>query len=288
MDPPAQSSSPPFKRARKAAKFILASAFAIGLPVALVISSLITQSKIGIWALILMLGVGIPLAILGLAWRSASTGKRMRTRGEDLDLLEVVRGPLRSTSIVRGECERRVVRIFRDRIEVELAAPLPGHLDREGLATLGDPESADSSPYAGTPAARAAGASLAALGVTSVEIGATKVIAHGGTARATVLIPHLVELALAPATIRFAPMTSKECGCPFCKQPIDSVLRSPVVRCPACEAQHHVECWQDHGGCSVFRCRRAPQGERAERAPEAPTPVPKRDTPLVIRVREPT
>lgn len=57
-----------------------------------------------------------------------------------------------------------------------------------------------------------------------------------------------VRLALGPQ--------SGEAVCPFCRQPLLPVTLESTIRCSACEVRHHVECWGEHGGCSVLGCRR--------------------------------
>ena len=40
--------------------------------------------------------------------------------------------------------------------------------------------------------------------------------------------------------------------CPYCLSPIED--RAEKVRCPVCGVDHHAECWQANGKCSVFGC----------------------------------
>jgi hypothetical protein len=213
----------------------------------------------------------------GVEWRQAMrSGRDLVARSEGLDLVEVVPGPLRTTSVVRGECAGRVVRIYRDRVEVDLDCPQPGLLNAVALAGLAQATE-------GNVRAREAAGELALQGVTGLEILTNKVIVRGGTAHASVLIPAAIEIALAPVRIRFSATSAKgEQGCPYCHQPIISVLEAPSVRCPSCESVHHTECWQEHGGCSVFRCRRAPP-QRESAPPAAPIPTVER---LEIHVRK--
>jgi hypothetical protein len=42
--------------------------------------------------------------------------------------------------------------------------------------------------------------------------------------------------------------------CPFCHDEIGSL--EGAFRCPGCNTRHHMDCWQEHGGCSVFRCEK--------------------------------
>lgn len=51
--------------------------------------------------------------------------------------------------------------------------------------------------------------------------------------------------------------------CPFCRS---GIAGDEVVRCLACETEHHPECYADHGRCAVFCCggRASASGTRAE------------------------
>jgi hypothetical protein len=52
-------------------------------------------------------------------------------------------------------------------------------------------------------------------------------------------------------------LTSKSSGarrCPFCHGPLRSVRVEASLRCSSCDVQHHVDCWQEHGGCTVLGC----------------------------------
>jgi hypothetical protein len=53
--------------------------------------------------------------------------------------------------------------------------------------------------------------------------------------------------------------------CPYCKDDIKTADPEGVVRCPTCESLHHTPCWREHGGCSVFACRRSPPGREGAR-----------------------
>ncbi len=46
--------------------------------------------------------------------------------------------------------------------------------------------------------------------------------------------------------------------CAYCKGELDNE-RSP--RCPACGARHHLQCWDEYGGCSQFACVAGPGNE---------------------------
>ncbi len=44
----------------------------------------------------------------------------------------------------------------------------------------------------------------------------------------------------------------RETRCPYCRETLSGV---DTWRCPSCETSHHLECAQEHGGCTVFACR---------------------------------
>ena len=46
-------------------------------------------------------------------------------------------------------------------------------------------------------------------------------------------------------------------NCAYCHESI-STSANDVRSCPACQAMHHVRCWQDYGGCSTLGCRNNP------------------------------
>ena len=44
----------------------------------------------------------------------------------------------------------------------------------------------------------------------------------------------------------------RETRCPYCRETLSAV---DGWRCPSCKTSHHLECAQEHGGCTVFACR---------------------------------
>jgi hypothetical protein len=44
--------------------------------------------------------------------------------------------------------------------------------------------------------------------------------------------------------------------CPYCRFPIKA--GEPVQICPSCGEPHHLDCWQENGGCTVYGCRASP------------------------------
>jgi hypothetical protein len=49
--------------------------------------------------------------------------------------------------------------------------------------------------------------------------------------------------------------------CPYCRFPLKEGVG--VEACRACGAVHHVECWQDNGGCSITGCADGPSSATA-------------------------
>jgi len=55
--------------------------------------------------------------------------------------------------------------------------------------------------------------------------------------------------------------------CPYCQWPVGA--DEDHVTCPACDATHHSDCWQENSGCAVFGC---PQAIHTEAPPERVEP----------------
>jgi hypothetical protein len=49
--------------------------------------------------------------------------------------------------------------------------------------------------------------------------------------------------------------------CPYCRFPLKQGVA--IEACAACGAIHHIECWQDNGGCSVTGCVNGPSNTTA-------------------------
>ena len=47
--------------------------------------------------------------------------------------------------------------------------------------------------------------------------------------------------------------------CPYCRARI--ALDEPVTHCEGCGTQHHTDCFQENGGCTIFGCSEAPAEE---------------------------
>lgn len=64
-------------------------------------------------------------------------------------------------------------------------------------------------------------------------------------------------------------------SCPYCRFPFKE--GAAVLRCPSCNSDHHRECWEDNGGCSVLACASRPRdgegGGPATPGPVGPAPV---------------
>lgn len=237
-------------------------------------------------ALVLLLGLGIPAAIGALLATIARRGAHLRRRARGLDPSAVVRDPLGLPYMVRGLLDGREVRLYRGKIEVDVTPPLTGRLGARALRGLADGPvaAAGRSSFAGSADARRAAARLVRWGVRGLELGERKVVIHGGRGRAAVLARHALAVALAPARIRFSPSRAHGADCPYCRQPTGTHREGPLMRCDACDGQHHADCWNDHGGCAVFRCRRGPPPERVAR-PALTPPATKSAPPLEPRQR---
>ncbi len=231
---------------------------------ALVLACLFVPS-FGLKGLVWLLGVGIPLLIVSVFLAYVAQGRLLRARAEGLEAAEEVRGPLGVGYLIRGEQEGRAVRVLRDRVEVAVDSPLVHVLDRPLLRALAAGELPAEHPLAGPRTLQAAVRRLLDRGVTELELDGRKAIARGGEAPAARLVADLVAVAQAPLRIRFAVSPPAASGCPYCRGPLEPITVAPRVRCSACDAVHHAECWREHGGCAVFRCRRAPV-EGRERA----------------------
>ncbi len=47
--------------------------------------------------------------------------------------------------------------------------------------------------------------------------------------------------------------------CPYCRTPFET--DDEIISCSGCATQHHTECLQENGGCTVFGCSQAPLEE---------------------------
>ena len=45
--------------------------------------------------------------------------------------------------------------------------------------------------------------------------------------------------------------------CPYCRTEVDAAQEG-AMRCESCQTPHHVECYSENGGCTVFGCKSAP------------------------------
>jgi hypothetical protein len=222
------------------------------------------ESKVGVLAGGALVLGAVALVFAAWWWSFVLSGRNLIERAEGLDLLEAVSGPFRTVSLVRGSCDGRAVRVYRDRVEVEVAAPRTSSVDSTVLAGLARASDANA-------AVQAAAATLEAAGVRAVEMWPNVVVIRGGTGPAVELARAAVEVALASAKIRFSGASARgAASCPFCHEAVGSVAHSPSLRCGDCDTLHHAECWREHGGCAIFSCRRAPKSRAA--SPEAAPP----------------
>lgn len=60
--------------------------------------------------------------------------------------------------------------------------------------------------------------------------------------------------------LRAAPR--EDARCPYCHE---AVARAEATTCPSCATDHHAECWQEGGGCTILGCASRPRapGQRA-------------------------
>lgn len=71
-------------------------------------------------------------------------------------------------------------------------------------------------------------------------------------------------------------------SCPYCRF---EVRAEDAVTCDACQAAHHVDCWDDNGGCAVYGCVNSPKPDAADevhpaKAAAATAVMPAASTPL--------
>lgn len=50
--------------------------------------------------------------------------------------------------------------------------------------------------------------------------------------------------------------------CPYCREPLQRL--EAAVRCTGCQVAHHVECWHEHGGCTLLGCVREAAARRRD------------------------
>ena len=79
-----------------------------------------------------------------------------------------------------------------------------------------------------------------------------------------------VASALEP-TSTFATERDAGSNCPYCRFTFKQ--GAALLRCPACSAAHHDDCWTDNGGCAVVGCSAAPHADSASAAPDRPPPT---------------
>jgi len=238
-----------------------------------------------VWAIVTLaavLGVAVPLALIGVAGNWLLTRFRLGRRDVDPALKEgrrLVNG-IGIPYAVMGSVHDHRVRAYRDRVVVQTETGDPVSYDRAALRGLAREDG---------PAAEAA-RTLRGHGVRRVYMGDGDVVVDGldEGALGPVVRAALDLAASQRRLVRVAPRLGAAAevgkGCPYCHEALASVHETPLVRCPACDVQQHAECWRDHGGCAVWRCRRAPppavEARRAE-APAAEAPEGPREPPHI-------
>ena len=48
-------------------------------------------------------------------------------------------------------------------------------------------------------------------------------------------------------------------SCPYCRAAFEA--DDTIVACSGCQTEHHADCLQENGGCTVFGCSQAPAEE---------------------------
>lgn len=244
-----------------------------------------------IWAIVTLaavLGVAVPLALVGVAGNWLITRARLGRRDADPALRDARRlvNAVGLPYAVLGTVHDHRVRAYRDRVIIQTETGDPLGLDRPALRALAREDG---------PAAEAA-RTLRGHGVRRVHLGDGAVVVDGldDGALGPVVRAALDLAASQRRLVRVAPRLGATAdgapgkGCPYCHEELASVHEAPLVRCPACDVQQHAECWRDHGGCAVWRCRRAPseaaEARRAEQAEPIAPAQPSTGEPPRIRV----
>lgn len=252
---------------------LLIASAQLGPPTALTLIKILTY----------LLGFGIPLAVVSLAVTSFGAGSVVRRRCRGLTGVRYSRTVFGTVYRVAWQQDGHEVHVFRDRVRVRVDAPCAA-FTRVDLRRLFRDDTP--SPYA---VARASARQLVWAGVSTLRVNEGWLELRGQLLGSlSEVVQHALELATAPARIRVRPQ-SRTRDCPFCHQglPGKGGEPGPTVRCVGCDTLHHAECWQDHGGCAVFSCRKSPQERaRLESAPELPSPArPERELEIHVRVR---
>jgi uncharacterized membrane protein len=79
--------------------------------------------------------------------------------------------------------------------------------------------------------------------------------------QAAVTVPAEVDAAVTVRPISEAE-SARPATCPICQ----TVLHpgDPTRDCPLCRQVHHIDCWDEVGGCSTYGCENAPAAEKAD------------------------
>ena len=63
------------------------------------------------------------------------------------------------------------------------------------------------------------------------------------------------ELGTLPGEIRLETVSTRPTACPYCGDCMGDEARS----CPRCDTPHHVGCWSENQGCTIFGCEERPR-----------------------------
>jgi len=206
-----------------------------------------------------LLGVAAVLGALVVIPRWGTVTRR----AEGIGAVELVKGPGGWVGAARGEVAGRPVRIYPDRIEVEVPTGEPARLGPDELRAL-----ARAFPVGEDDGRGEAAVALRAAGVQEVRAADGRLVVRSRRGRARDLVPAALRVTGLGA-VRAAVAGAQE-TCPYCHDGLGSLLEAPTLRCTGCDSLHHVECWREHGGCALQGCRRAPRRDAAATPPGAP------------------
>jgi hypothetical protein len=230
------------------------------------------EQRSSVWSGFLMLCAVVVLFLIGtlVSRRWLRIHERFTTTTEGLEDRIFGRGPFGVVMHVRGRVDGVGCRVTRHAIEVEVPSTTPRVLPAAVLREIaaGSKESLVLAVFAAKPEARAAASGLLAAGknvAVHLEAGKARLVGAGSaTADAAALARLLTVIARAPA---LALAKASDAACPYCKDEVKKKEAEGTFRCPTCDTLHHTPCWNEHGGCAIFGCERAPaEGRTGTRA----------------------
>jgi hypothetical protein len=169
-------------------------------------------------------------------------------------------GTVRGIGGTSGNFQGHAYRIVRGVVLLDMPAHEPATLGRRELEEIASGVvSSRVGSFAAKAEFRRAVETLLASGRETILFLDAKGIRFEGYERGDklVLLGALAKLA-GPGFI-----LSRHAGpgiCPYCKE----TATEGTVRCERCGAEHHAECFTEHGGCAIFGCERAPSGRRSK------------------------